>query len=234
MQSTLTYDDFENKSALEIVEWSARSFGTGAALASSFGVEDMVLTDMICKTSPRITIFTLDTGRLPEETYKLMDETKKKYDLTIEVYFPDTGKVEQMVREKGLNLFYDSVEDRKLCCGVRKVEPLNRALKGKRAWLTGLRRDQTFTRANVAKVAEDTEHGMLKLSPIADWTSGQVWDYVRKNNVPFNELHNRGFPSIGCEPCTRAIKTGEDPRSGRWWWEQGAKECGLHHSDSKI
>jgi phosphoadenosine phosphosulfate reductase len=228
---TARFEDFEHESAAQVVAWAAESFGKRAALASSFGVEDMVLTDMICKTEPRITIFTLDTGRLPEETYQLMDETRAKYGVSIEVYFPDARKVEEMVRSRGMNLFYESLDNRKMCCAVRKVEPLGRALSDKAAWLTGLRRDQTSTRANVSKVAADPDRdGVLKISPIADWSSKQVWDYVRANNVPYNVLHDSGFPSIGCEPCTRAVKEGEDPRSGRWWWEQGyARECGLHY-----
>ena len=226
------YDEFEIKSALEIVRWAARSFGESAALASSFGVEDMVLTDMISKTEPKLTIFTLDTGRLPEETYKLMDQTRRRYGVEVQVFFPDTERVQEMVGKFGLNLFYDSVENRKTCCGIRKVEPLNRALADKQAWLTGLRRDQTLTRSDISKVSADSDHnGILKINPLADWDSIRVWEYVKENSVPYNELHDRGYPSIGCEPCTRAVREGEDPRAGRWWWElQGNKECGLHHS----
>jgi phosphoadenosine phosphosulfate reductase len=230
LPQTESLNEFEAKSAEEIVGWVAKTFGTDGALASSFGAEDMVLVDMICRVEPRITIFTLDTGRLPEETYRLIDNTSEKYGATVQVYFPEAKKVEEMVNLHGLNLFYDSIDNRKMCCGIRKVEPLNRALSGKRAWLTGLRRDQTFTRTNTAKVTLDPDHGMiLKVSPLADWNSKQVWDYIKANNVPYNELHERGYPSIGCEPCTRAIREGEDPRAGRWWWEQGeTKECGLH------
>jgi phosphoadenosine phosphosulfate reductase len=231
MQSLESFQAYEDKPAEALVEWAAVNFGSSAGLASSFGVEDMVLMDMICKTEPRITIFTLDTGRLPEETYRVMDEARFKYNAKIEVYFPDSKRIEDMVGQHGMNLFYDSVENRKMCCGVRKVESLNRALKDKKAWLTGLRRDQIFTRADTAKITVDSDHGgILKISPLADWTSDQVWDYVRANKVPYNRLHDQGFPSIGCEPCTRAVKVGEDPRSGRWWWEQGVKECGLHYN----
>ncbi|MDG6905431.1 MAG: phosphoadenylyl-sulfate reductase [Nitrososphaerota archaeon] len=230
MQHLESSREFETKSAQDIVRWTAERFGSKAALASSFGAEDMVLTDMISKAEPKITIFTLDTGRLPEETYKLMDETRRRYNMAIQVYFPDTKKTEEMVTKHGLNLFYDSVENRKICCGIRKVESLNRALNDKNAWLTGLRRDQTFTRTDTEKIAVDTDHnGILKISPLADWNPRQIWDYIRENNVPYNELHDKGYPSIGCEPCTRAVKEGEAIRSGRWWWEEGAKECGLHH-----
>ena len=225
-----SFEEFENKPAFDIVEWAAGSFGKSAALASSFGVEDMILVDMISKIEPRLTIFTLDTGRLPEETYKLMDQTRKRYNVEVQIFFPDFKEVQKMVSTFGLNLFYDSVENRKLCCGIRKVEPLNRALADKQAWLTGLRRDQTLTRSDISKISVDPDHnGILKINPLADWDSTRVWDYVKENKVPYNELHDKGYPSIGCEPCTRAVREGEDPRAGRWWWEmKGNKECGLH------
>jgi phosphoadenosine phosphosulfate reductase len=189
LPSTESLNEFEAKSAEEIVGWAAKTFGTDGALASSFGAEDMVLVDMICRVEPRITIFTLDTGRLPEETYRLIDNTSEKYGVTIQVYFPDAKKVEEMVNFHGMNLFYDSIDNRKMCCGIRKVEPLNRALSGKRAWLTGLRRDQTFTRTDTAKVARDPDHrGILKVSPLADWNSVASPAHAQSAKVKILEL----------------------------------------------
>jgi phosphoadenosine phosphosulfate reductase len=182
-------------------------------------------------------LFTLDTGRLNQETYDCMDAIRERYGVQVEVFFPDAEGVEQMVRENGLNLFYNSVELRKLCCGVRKVEPLNRALKDLDAWMTGLRREQAVTRADVRKIELDKDHGnIVKINPLVDWSYDDVWDYIRKNNVPYNRLHKQGYPSIGCAPCTRAVKTGEDLRAGRWWWENpDSKECGLHVSaEAKV
>ena len=219
----------EGKTAEQIIAWIGQNYAGGAALASSFGVEDMVLIDMIARVAPSITIFSLDTGRLPEETYRLVEAARERYHLPIQVYYPNTAAVERMATEKGLNLFYGSVEARKECCRIRKVEPLGRALHGKKAWITGLRREQSQARGTVAKGDVDADHGgMLKFSPLADWTEAMVWEYVRAHEVPYSELHDRGFPSIGCAPCTRAVAPGEDMRSGRWWWEQGTKECGLH------
>lgn len=175
-------------------------------------------------------IFTLDTGRLNQETYDCMDALRARYGIAVEVYFPDTLKVQDMVRDRGLNLFYNSLEERKLCCAVRKVEPLNRALKDLDAWMTGLGREQAATRASVSKIELDRDHdNILKVNPLVEWSYDDVWNYIRENSVPFNRLHSQGYPSIGCAPCTRAVKTGEDPRAGRWWWENPqTKECGLH------
>jgi thioredoxin-dependent adenylylsulfate APS reductase len=174
-------------------------------------------------------VFTIDTGRLPQETYNVMDHVREKYGIPIEVYFPRAEDVEEMVRKHGLNLFYKSVELRILCCHVRKVEPLKRALSGLDAWITGLRREQAPTRAVIKKVEVDhVNGGIIKINPLADWTSQQVWEYIREKGVPYNALYDHGYLSIGCAPCTRPIKQGEDPRSGRWWWEKGIKECGLH------
>ena len=220
---------FHDATPQKILEWTLNEFHPRIALASSFGVEDVALIDMMVKINPKARVFSLDTGRLHQETYNVMDEIKAKYNNTIEVCFPDTTRVERMVREKGMNLFYDSVENRKLCCGIRKVEPLNRALSELDGWITGIRRDQTQNRTAAKYVEIDTDHGgIVKVNPLLDWTLDQVWNYVKENKVPYNVLHDRGFPSIGCEPCTRAITAGEDPRAGRWWWEQGNKECGLH------
>ncbi|MBI4362505.1 MAG: phosphoadenylyl-sulfate reductase [Euryarchaeota archaeon] len=223
----------DRATAEEVIRWALQRFGQRVALASSFGAEDVVVIDLMTRQDPRARVFTLDTGRLPQETYDVMDAIRGRYGIPIEVYSPQTGAVEKMVREHGMNLFYQSVEFRKMCCGVRKVEPLNRALAGLDAWMTGLRRDQAVTRTGVRKVEVDGDHGgILKINPIADWTSDRVWDHIRKHGIPYNRLHDRGYPSIGCAPCTRAVKPGEDPRAGRWWWEQDptSKECGLHTS----
>ncbi|OLC15496.1 MAG: phosphoadenosine phosphosulfate reductase [Candidatus Rokubacteria bacterium 13_1_40CM_69_27] len=223
-------DEWETKSAEALLAWALGEFHPRIALAASFGAEDVVLIDMLVKLDPRARVFTLDTGRLPAETYSLMETIRARYGLAIEVYFPQADAVEAMVREHGVNLFYTSIDSRKLCCGVRKVEPLSRALRGLDAWITGLRREQAVTRAQVRKVGVDAEHGgLIKLNPLADWTEDQVWAYIRAHTVPYNTLHDRGYPSIGCAPCTRAVAPGEDPRAGRWWWESAdTKECGLH------
>ena len=222
----------ESRSAQEIIRWALETFGSKVALASSFGAEDVAIIDMLVKINPTARIFTLDTGRLNQETYDVMDKIREKYRVSIEIMFPKTDAVEQMVREKGLNLFYHSIENRKLCCRIRKVEPLNRALATVDAWITGLRREQVVTRSGVKKVDIDKDHGgIIKINPLADWTWEQVMAYVKQHGVPYNVLHDQGYPSIGCAPCTRAIKPGEDFRAGRWWWEQPEqKECGLHVS----
>jgi len=219
----------EGASAQKILEWSLKELHPKIALASSFGLEDVALIDMMVKINPKARIFSLETGRLHQETYDVMDEIKDRYNIQIEAFFPDAARVEKMVREKGMNLFYHSVENRKLCCGIRKVEPLNRALSQLDGWITGIRKDQTQNRTAARYVEIDTDHGnIIKVNPLLDWSLDQAWAYVRQNKVPYNILHDRGFPSIGCEPCTRAIQPGEDPRAGRWWWEQDNKECGLH------
>lgn len=222
---------FEGKPAEEVLRWALQEFSPAIALASSFGAEDVVLIHMLSRIGPKACrIFTLDTGRLPQETYDLMEAIRDRYGVAIEVYFPDASAVEAMVREHGPNLFYKSVALRKHCCFVRKVEPLKRALQGLSAWVTGLRREQAITRASIAKVEFDKEHELIKVNPLADWTWGQVWDYIRAHRIPYNRLHDRGYPSIGCTPCTRAVQPGEDLRAGRWWWEgdPAKKECGLH------
>ena len=222
--------DFEKKSPEDFLKWAVGQFTPKIALASSFGAEDVVLIDMLNKIDPKVVVFTLDTGRLNEETYEVMDRIRSKYKISIKSYFPDFNKVEALERAKGFYSFKESIENRKECCGIRKVEPLNRALKGLDAWITGLRRDQSVTRAEVAKIEVDDAHGKIfKINPLADWTNEQVWDYIKKNKVPYNRLHDAGYPSIGCSPCTRAVKPGEDIRSGRWWWENPEnKECGIH------
>lgn len=219
----------------ETLTWALDNLHPRIAMASSFGAEDVAVIDMIMKINPKARIFTLDTGRLNQETYDVMDEIHKKYNLNIEVMFPDHNEVEQMVRVNGMNLFYHSIDNRKLCCGVRKVHPLNRMLSTLDGWITGLRADQTEVRSNANKLEIDSQHNdIIKVNPIINWTWEQTWDYVKKNNVPYNKLHDKGFPSIGCEPCTRAIKSGEPLRAGRWWWESDPqKECGLHADHNK-
>jgi len=228
---TLQTKDFEAKSPEELLRWSMDQYGDKVGLASSFGMEDMVLIDMIAKLKGSLTIFTLDTGRLHEETYELMDRVHSKYGLEIKTYFPDRDKIENLVREKGFFSFRESVENRKECCYIRKVEPLNRALGELKAWITGLRRSQGVTRTDTPKVLEDTDHPpLIKINPLAEWSEEQVMNYIIENNVPINILHKRNYPSIGCDPCTRAVKHGEDIRAGRWWWENPEhKECGLHN-----
>ncbi len=225
----------ENKSAQEVLKWALDTFHPRIALASSFNPGDLVIIDMLAKLRKDAGIFTLDTGRLNQETYDLMDSLRDKYGITINIYFPDQEEVENMVRTRGLNLFYRSIENRKLCCEIRKVHPLNRALSKLDAWLTGLMREQVSTRADIQKVEIDSGQGnIIKVNPIADWTWDMVWDYLRENNVPYNKLNDKGYPSIGCECCTRAVKPGEDLRAGRWWWEQHAdKECGMHFTHAK-
>ena len=199
-----------------------------AAFACSFGAEDMVLLDLISKTARRIEVFTLDTGRLPEETHALLDRVRDDYPVPIRVYFPDASQVETWVEQNGINGFYRSAAQRKQCCHIRKVVPLARALSGKRAWLTGLRREQSTARQGLEVREWDDANGLDKFNPLLEWTLEDVWNYLRENNVPYNALHDRGYPSIGCAPCTRAIEAHEDIRAGRWWWESSAKECGLH------
>ncbi|AIE84332.1 phosphoadenylyl-sulfate reductase [Fimbriimonas ginsengisoli] len=217
-------------SAEEILRWAGERFGAGVAFASSFGAEDVVLIDLIAKVAPAIPIFVLDTGRLHQETYDVMERSRERYGIEFETYSPQTEEIQNLLRNRGPNSFYRSIDDRKLCCEIRKVEPLRRALSGRQAWITGLRRAQAVTRATLPKVEIDATHGgIFKLNPLADWSEEQVWAYIRANDVPYNALHDRGFPSIGCAPCTRAIAPGEDVRAGRWWWEAAEhKECGLH------
>jgi len=219
----------QGKPAEEIIRWAVDTFSPDIALASSFGAEDVVLIDLLSKLAPAMPVFTLDTGRLPEETYEVMQRIRDRYGITIESYFPDREAVERLEREKGFYSFRESMENRKECCGIRKVEPLRRALKGLRAWMTGLRRDQAVTRTDTDPVEWDEAYGLVKVNPLVEWSHQQVWEYIRAHDVPYNSLHDRGYPSIGCAPCTRAIQPGEDIRAGRWWWELPEhKECGLH------
>lgn len=198
-------------------------------LANSLGAEDMVLMDMVCKDNLPIGIFTLDTGRLNEETYAVLALAQKHYDRDIEIMSPDYNLLQPWVREHGINGFYDSVENRKACCNIRKLEPLSRVLKGKDAWITGLRAAQSITRQNMDWEEFDTLNNLPKFNPLIEWSEKEIWAYIDLNQVPYNALHDRFYPSIGCAPCTRAITPGEDIRAGRWWWENPeTKECGLH------
>ena len=225
----------KSKTPQEVLTWALGSYQK-VALASSFGAEDVVLIDMIAKIQPEAHVFTLDTGRLNAETYEVIAKIQQKYpQLHLKIMFPQAEAVEQMVSEKGINLFYDSVENRKQCCYIRKVEPLGRATKGLDAWITWLRRDQTANRSVMETVELDGDRNIAKVNPLIDWSNEQVWEYIRENDVPYNALHDQNFPSIGCAPCTRAVQAGEDLRAGRWWWELSNQECGLHvTSDGKL
>ena len=223
-------NQFESSSPDEILHWAVETYGTTLSLACSFGAEDVVLIDKLVKIQPQARIFVLDTGRLHQETYDVMERCRLRYGINFEVFTPNTAALQDLIRLKGPSSFRDSIDNRKECCGIRKVEPLRRALAGQTAWITGLRRQQSVTRVSLPKVESDAAHGgITKINPLADWTEEQVWEYIRANKVPYNALHDKGFPSIGCAPCTRAIQPGEDVRAGRWWWESPEhKECGLH------
>lgn len=236
-EELLSYQkELENKTAQEVLEWSLDFFGLDKiAVASSLGAEDQVLTQMVAEINNKAQVFSLDTGRLPQETYDVLDKTGKKYNLAIEVLFPESSAVESMVKEKGINLFYDSIDSRKECCGIRKVQPLRKKLSQLDAWVTGLRKEQAVTRSNTHKIEFDEGNNLIKINPLADWTEKQTWDYIKENEIPYNKLHDQNFPSIGCAPCTRAIEPHEDVRAGRWWWEEPEqKECGLHWKDGKL
>ena len=227
--------EVSTKDTLETLLWAVSTFGDKVKFASSLGLEDQVITDMIAKSTPSLEIFTLDTGRLFPETYNLIQQIEDHYSIKIELYFPDSAEVEEMARNYGVNPFYESVELRKLCCGIRKLHPLARALSGMRAWICGLRQEQSGNRQSIEKIEWDTGNNLLKINPLFDWSDEAVWEHIKKHNVPYNVLHKRNYPSIGCFSCTRAIKPGEDNRAGRWWWEkEGKKECGLHIVDGKI
>jgi phosphoadenosine phosphosulfate reductase len=222
--------ELDDKEPQEVLAWAIEKFGRQLAICSSFQAEGCALIDMAWRIDPGIRVFTIDTGRQPEETYKLVDQIREKYGVRTETFMPDASVLHQMVTKHGNNLFYRDVNLRLLCCQVRKVLPLRRALMNYDAWVTGLRRDQWATRSNIRKVEIDHDHGgVVKFAPLADWTEDEVWDYIRANDVPYNELYDKGYKSIGCAPCTRAVDDGADHRSGRWWWETGApKECGMH------
>lgn len=225
---------FSGKSPEEVLQYFLTEYRGHIGLASSLSIEDQTLTDMICKIDPSALIFTLDTGRLFPETYSLIERTNMNYGIKIRLFFPDYREVEKMVSENGVNLFYESVEKRRMCCHIRKLEPLKRAFAGLKVWICGLRHEQSVTRTGNQVVEWDEGNGLLKVNPLIDWTEAQTWEYIKKNGVPYNALHDKGFPSIGCQPCTRAVKPGEDVRAGRWWWESpDHRECGLHNTQVK-
>lgn len=213
----------------EAMRYLMDKYGDRIALSSSLSLEDQVITHMMLSIRKNARIFTLDTGRLFPETYSLIDKTNMKYGIKMEIYFPDHEKVEAMTRKHGVNLFYESIEKRKECCNVRKIEPLNRALSTLDVWVCGLRREQSITRGDMKMVEKDPYSNVIKFNPLIDWSLKDVTDYIKANNIPYNPLHDKGYPSIGCQPCTRPVAEGEDIRSGRWWWEDpDKKECGLH------
>ena len=220
---------FQNQSPQEILEYFIKNSDENIALSSSFGAEDQVITDMMLNIDKNANIFTLDTGRLPYETYNVMDSTNLKYGIKVNVYFPNDNDIEDLYKTQGINGFYESIENRKACCYVRKIAPLKRALKGLDIWVTGLRASQSVTRVSMDVFEYDEGNDVIKFNPLIEWSEKDVWDYIKTNNVPYNKLHDQGYPSIGCAPCSRAVKEGEDVRSGRWWWENPEhKECGLH------
>ncbi len=221
---------FANRSAEEVLSYFLQEYKGKIALSSSLGAEDQVITKMIADIDPSTRIFMLDTGRLFPQTYQLTEQTNHFFNIDIEIYFPDFRIIEQMVTRKGINLFYESIENRMECCNNRKIEPLQRAFKNLDVWICGLRRDQSITRKNNQMIEWDEANGLIKLNPIIHWSEKNVWDYIRMYKIPYNPLHDEGFPSIGCQPCTRAINPGDDLRAGRWWWEDPEhKECGLHN-----
>lgn len=223
-------EKLQEKSTQEIVAYFLKNFELDkVALSSSLAAEDQALSDIILKHNKEAKIFTLDTGRLHTETYDVMDATNLKYNIKIDVYFPDAQKVQELYSIQGVNGHYESIEKRKNCCGIRKIEPLKRALNGLDIWFTGLRAAQSVTRTDMPVIEWDENFQVIKVNPLINWSESDVWDYIKENKVPYNKLHDQGFPSIGCAPCTRAVKDGEDIRAGRWWWENPEhKECGLH------
>jgi thioredoxin-dependent adenylylsulfate APS reductase len=222
--------EFDGEPPEVLLTWALERWGQRVALSTAFQAEGMALLDMAWRIAPGIRVFTVDTGRLPEETYEFIEQVRERYGIAVEVHFPDAARLQSLTGRLGPNLFYRSVPARLACCNLRKVEPIRRALTGLDAWVTGLRREQWASRAAIRKLEIDHDHGGLaKLNPLADWTHEEVWDYLRDNEVPIHPLYHRGYTSIGCAPCTRATAPGEDPRAGRWWWETNApKECGIH------
>lgn len=236
MKDRMTYDEikelnsrFKDATPQKVINYFGEKYGDKIALSTSLGAEDQVLTEMVSNSTSPIKVFTLDTGRLFPETYDLIDRTSKKFKIKIDVYFPKHEAVQAMVAHKGMNLFFESVENRKECCNIRKLEPLKRAFETIDAWICGLRAEQSVTRTAVELVEWDENNNKLKINPLAHWSEKMVWDYIKEKKIPYNPLHDKSYPSIGCQPCTRAIFEGEDVRAGRWWWENpDTKECGLH------
>lgn len=221
-------------SASEGLSWLDQEFGANARFSSALGLEDQVITYMIARNKLSFQIFTLDTGRLFQETYDLLDLTRSKYKISIKTYFPSDRQVEQLLTEKGPNSFYGSVQNRKECCFIRKVEPLKRALQGASVWITGIRAEQSSNRGQMELIEWDDQYKVIKYNPLINWSEQEVLKFVDENSIPVNTLHKKGFPSIGCAPCTRAVVFGEDPRAGRWWWEATSKECGLHETKEEV
>lgn len=230
--------DLNNKlatlNAAERLKYICEQYAEGVVFSTSLGQEDQVITHSIARQSLPVSIFTLDTGRLFQETYDLLDRTIARYKVQIKAYFPDTSKVESLVTQKGPNSFYESVDNRKECCFIRKVEPLKRALKGASVWITGLRAEQSENRQSLPFAEWDEVHQLVKVNPLLDWSYDQMLQFIKEENIPYNKLHDLGFLSIGCAPCTRAVEPGEDIRAGRWWWEASKKECGLHQEVIKT
>lgn len=227
---------FKDSKPEDILRWALEELHPHIALATSFQSSGVVLIDMLMKINPEARIFTLDTGRLNQETYDVIDRIRDKYNTEIEVQFPDKQEVQDMVKEHGMNLFYRGKENRLLCCNIRKTNPLNKMLKGLEAWITSIRNEQTEARSGARKFELDELHDViLKINPLVEWKEDEIWKYIKANKVPYNKLHDMGYPSIGCAPCTRAVKPGEDPRAGRWWWESDSdKECGLHFDHNSV
>ena len=220
---------YKHSTAEELISGFLSEFKGKIALSSSLGIEDQILTYFVCKLDKTTKIFTLDTGRLFPETYDLIHRTNHKYGIKMSIFFPEANQVEEMVNTKGINLFFENVENRKQCCKIRKIEPLKRAFAGLEVWICGLRSEQSVTRHNMERIEWDEANGLIKLNPLMDWTEAEVRQFIKVHGIPYNPLHDKGFPSIGCQPCTRAIFPGEDIRAGRWWWENpDTKECGLH------
>ncbi len=220
---------FSSADLSEVLTFLLEKYDKKVILASSLGLEDQVLTHSLLSLNKEARIFVLDTLRLNDETYDVLNETKKKYQFEYEIYYPNKRAVNKLIQEKGLNSFYESIANRKECCAIRKLEPLQRVLKTVDAWITGLRKDQSITRINMELFEYDEQHNILKVNPLINWSYDDVWEAINQYDIPYNKLHDKGYPSIGCEPCTRAIKLGEDLRAGRWWWEAAdQKECGLH------
>ena len=220
---------YADASAQELLQTFMSQYGARLALSSSLSIEDQTLTDMMLRIDPQANIFTLDTGRLFPETYELIDRTNEHYKVKLKVYCPQTEALQQFVATEGINPFYESIEKRHACCEVRKLEPLRRAFRDLDVWVCGLRSAQSVPRSDMRLIEWDERHGLLKINPLIHWTEQQVWDYIKENRVPYNRLHDKGFPSIGCEPCTRAVRRIDDVRAGRWWWESpDHRECGLH------